>query len=128
MVCTGGDVFSEDYGWRSFLWQVGDVAVSLMLEKRVLLLAHTIGPFRGHVKPIILKFLFDRVEVVALRDTMSANVLIRMGTDVPVRITADPAFVLPASEEGWVMLEESGQTQGLKHPIVGISVSDAKWG
>jgi len=94
---TGGDSFSDIYGFSRFL--KGSLRKWLVLFYRhdLVLMPQTYGPFKGGVAKWIAKFILDRARLVYARDTASRDYvgnLLDIEPDGKLRLSADVAFVL----------------------------------
>jgi colanic acid/amylovoran biosynthesis protein len=113
---TGGDLFTSDYGHlrKQFTY--------CSLNKKTILLGHTIGPFNRSDERYFVRGARSFMGI-AVRERESYDYLTSLKLDIPVRLCADLAFVLaPADRRHCEMLLEN-MWPGLEHPLVGISIS-----
>jgi polysaccharide pyruvyl transferase WcaK-like protein len=115
VVFCGTDDISSTYG---FIYPIDilfkGLFIGTLLNRPVLINAAQIGPFSENIKGKILarvvQIMFNRAELITVRDKISRNELTRIGITRPRNyLTADPAFLLqPASNERskQILLEE----------------------
>ena len=129
MLDLGGDNLSVTLSSHSRLFRIKRNILSLvghtyvfllclLLKKPVVIYAQTIGPL-GVMEPWI-KFLLNKMSLITVREENSLHYLSRIGVArPPIYLTADPAFLLPASSGDEIRNE--GIDTNL--PIIGICVS-----
>lgn len=116
-ISTDGDVLGEDYGLFPFLWRVYFLGLGIVLKKPVVIYSEGIGPFYSKIGKIVARYFFDRCAYISVRDEISLNYLKEIKVKVPVILTADSAFVLPAGENPSLNLRQDGKL------LIGIAVS-----
>ncbi len=115
---TGGDSFSDIYGMRRFLTNMG---CFLVLDRKgvdYILAPQTYGPFSSKAASLVASYVFRRAKGVFARDNSSTDLAKRLGANEPVTVT-DVAFFLPY-ERGLAVSES-------KRRRVGINVSGLLW-
>lgn len=125
VVGRGGDFFNDAYDLKSLASQCFVVLVALSLGKRVILMAHSIGPFRRIVFMKIVGMILNKVDLITVRGETSLAWLKTMGVNSPpVYVTADLAFLLASASQNRVdqILYSEGIPVGSK-PVVGFSVN-----
>lgn len=77
VICSiaGGDSFSDIYGFRQFLYVIMPVLLGLALNKPVVLLPQTYGPFRGMIAKYIAKYILLNSMIVYSRDEEGLKVI-----------------------------------------------------
>lgn len=99
---SGGDSFSDIYGMERFLYVSLPQLLALLLQKRLILLPQTLGPFKSKMAKSVVRYILSRAEVVFARDykgVKDAEEL--LGGNVPVgklRFSYDVGFVVDPSE------------------------------
>ena len=68
---AGGDSFSDIYGMRRLFYIALPQILALLLDKRVILLPQTIGPFKRRISKRIARFILNRAELIYCRDRIS---------------------------------------------------------
>jgi colanic acid/amylovoran biosynthesis protein len=120
---AGGDSFSDIYGLRRFFYVSLPQILVLLLDKPLVLLPQTLGPFNGQVARTIGGFIMRRAQRVYARDQESlAEVRPLMGRNPSkLAFSYDMAFLLepaaPLKKAGWLV--DNGETR----PLVGLNVS-----
>jgi colanic acid/amylovoran biosynthesis protein len=90
VVSTGGTILVENYDLTP-RWL--DFAVTLILNKPLVLFTQSLGPFRKPLNKFLAKLIFNRAEVIFLRDDKSRNHLVDIGiTSRNLYVCADAAF------------------------------------
>ena len=94
----GGDSFSDIYGLRRLAIGVTGAIVSLLMQKRLILLPQTYGPFNTLMGKIIAKFIMSRSDRIFSRDKAGCNFLRRLlgkgHCEDKVMFCPDVAFML----------------------------------
>lgn len=97
---TGGDSFSDIYGFRRFFLGFLCKWLAIFLEKKLILLPQTYGPFKRPLARVMARYILKKASLVYSRDTTGVeyvNNLLNNHTDnVKVRFAPDVAFVLDA--------------------------------
>lgn len=123
------DWFNDVYGFKTFITVYYEVLMSILLGKKTVIYAQTIGPFKtnfkGKLYRTFLRMLFKRISLITVRDKNSKKFLDSIGIIKRVYLTADPAFLLkPVSEErAKASLLEDGILREPGRIEVGINVS-----
>jgi len=110
-------------GPRISPWHVGTVLFARLTGKPVAVCAGTVGPFRSDTSLRVAKYLFDRVDLITLRDPFSADYCERTGlANDRTYLTADVAFLLEPVSKG--ESERILMNEGIPRdrPIVGFTV------
>jgi polysaccharide pyruvyl transferase WcaK-like protein len=101
---AGGDSFSDIYGLGRLLYVTLPQLLSLALDKPLILLPQTIGPFNGFLSRRIASYILQRASLVYSRDRQSFKEIGSLIGNVkePQRIlfSYDVAFVLRPSANG----------------------------
>lgn len=110
VVFGGGSLLQDDTSFRSLLYYLSIIFVSRALGKPVVVYANGIGPIRSLSGRLLTRAALSLVKRVTVRDPESERLLKRMGVSKPVRVTADPAFLLspPSPERARAILGEAG--------------------
>jgi len=98
--------------------------VGHVMGKTSIVYAGSVGPFVDRLTPVLARWLLDRVDLVTLREEISLKNVRALGVRNPaVYVTADAAFLMPASPDNRiqdVMIAEGLDPQG---KLVGITVT-----
>jgi colanic acid/amylovoran biosynthesis protein len=93
IVSRGGDILN-DIGY-SPMFQLYEIFLGELLNKPVVIYAHSIGPFERKFTKFINRFVLNRVSLITLREEVSYDCLRRLGVNKPpILVTADSAFLL----------------------------------
>ena len=100
LISGGGGLLQDITSFRSVAYYLGIMEVALCMGKKVAVFAQGMGPLRHPLALRWVKRVLNRVDLVSVRDSLSASFLGELGIKNNVRITADPVFSLkPASRE-----------------------------
>ena len=100
VVFGGGSLLQDDTSFRSLLYYISIILTSRLLGRPVVVYANGVGPIRSWAGRILTRLALSRVKRITVRDFESEKLLKRIGVGKPVRVTADPAFLLsPCSPE-----------------------------
>lgn len=100
VVFGGGSLLQDDTSFRSLLYYLSVIFASRALGKPVVVYANGIGPIRSGAGRLLTRLALGLVRRMTVRDPESEKFLKRIGVKKPVRVTADPAFLLsPAPPE-----------------------------
>ena len=121
---TGGDSFSDIYGLRRFFYVVLPQLLVLALDRPLVLLPQTYGPFNSWIARTVARFVFRRATLIYSRDSKGiATVQHILGTkDAKVRRSPDLGFTMepePVEETVSEQMDELRQAG----PVVGLNVS-----
>lgn len=122
---SGGDSFSDIYGMRRLLYGALPQILVITMEKPLVLLPQTVGPFTSTFAKTISRFILSRAALVYMRDHDSMeDVLVCLGTSVRkdrFRFGYDMGFALQPTEpkEG----QYSGRKEAMGRPLIGLNVS-----
>lgn len=98
-ISGGGTLFQDATSLRSLLYYGALLWFAQRRRRRTMIYAQGLGPLRTRVGRAVTRYLLSRVDVLSLRDTLSAA---RIGElRVPaqrVELVADPAFTLTPAE------------------------------
>jgi colanic acid/amylovoran biosynthesis protein len=87
---AGGDSFSDIYGLRRFFYIALPQILIILLERRLILLPQTFGPFRSRLSRIIARFIIRNAKSIYARDHQSIAVIEKLCGDRDS--VAKPAF------------------------------------
>ncbi len=97
VVFGGGSLLQDDTSFRSLLYYLSVIFSSRVLGKPVVVYANGVGPLRSPAGRLLTRLALMLVRKVTVRDPESEKLLKRIGVKKPVRVTADPAFLLSPS-------------------------------
>jgi len=121
---AGGDSFSDIYGLGRLLYVSLPQILVLTLNKPLILLPQTLGPFQGFLARRISGFILRRAEMVYSRDRQSIEEIGPLAGKKPsrLRFSYDMAFVLHPSANG---IEEPHWLRDYKGSgrLIGFNVS-----
>ncbi len=122
IVPSGGDIFTSDYNnIRKHL----SILVSAPKGAKIYLCSHTIGPLKAKDEDYFKKVI-SKASLISVRESESYEYLSSLGLDLPLHLTADVAFTLPAldRESSKSLLKEKYGLDPDKKPLVALSISE----
>lgn len=122
VINSGGDMLSgEKFVISAFL----NILYALILDKPVILVGESLGHYKNPINKMISKSIFERVELILVRENLSREYLLNLGIDAKkVYVTADPAFILPPAPIS--RIEEILKIENIPHfsnTVVGVNPS-----
>ena len=124
---TGGDSFSDIYGFGRFFLGFLCKWLVVFLGKKLVLLPQTYGPFRRRLTKIMAKYILRRANLVYSRDKAGieyvTNMLSKDAQDGKVRFAPDVAFVLDSRKPKHLAIEPSVSIRTRGSVVVGINIS-----
>jgi polysaccharide pyruvyl transferase WcaK-like protein len=125
---TGGDSFSDLYGWRRFLQGALTKGLWLLYGKPLYFLPQTYGPFRRRWVRATAKLLLKRASVLCCRDRQGETFLRRLFADCPaqqekIRVIPDVGFLLEPRPVEDSLAESIRQWKRQGKPAAGLNVS-----
>ena len=94
-VDLSGDSISDDYGMISTLMREYFFVLGIILDKPILVLGQTIGPFRSPFTRASARYFLNKSKLITLREKTSLAYLQSLGINsAPLVLTADLAFLL----------------------------------
>jgi colanic acid/amylovoran biosynthesis protein len=122
---AGGDSFSDIYGLRRFLYIALPQILVILLQKELILLPQTFGPFRSRLSRIIAKFILRNAKSIYARDYQSIAVIESLcgdkGLGAKPAFRYDVGFALEPSMPANVTTDDKFNLTN--HSLVGLNVS-----
>jgi len=120
-----GESLSDYFGQINLFFCLYQIILGIILKKKVVIYAQSIGPFDNRFGRLVARFILNRVNLITVRDEKSFEYLQKYNINKPpIYLTADPAFLLnPAPSE---RLNEILKAEGVDKNnklLVGISIS-----
>ncbi len=121
---SGGDSFSDIYGLRRFLYIALPQILVLLMNRPLLLMPQTYGPFRGKFGIMIARWIWRRAQAVFSRDKNGESLVesLKNGIEAKVEFVPDLGFCMAPEPLGLNILKEieNYRRQG---SIVGLNPS-----
>lgn len=100
VVFAGGSIFQDVTSVRSAMFYANLVSKAKKAGKKVFLVGQGVGPLTKFLSKRAAIGAFNMADMIVVRDPASAQTLRDLGVKRPVRVGADPAFLLrPSSSE-----------------------------
>ena len=124
---AGGDSFSDIYGLERLLYVSLPQLLILFLNKKLILLPQTIGPFKGVLAKFIARFILNRADMVYSRDHSGLiETKDLMGKkDLPgkLKFCHDVGFVVAPIKPTKMDLGDLSEQKESVYDLVGLNVS-----
>ncbi len=95
LVFPGGSIFQDVSSVASVHYYANLVKSAKSQGKKVVLVGQGVGPLNSFLGKRMAASAFNLADAVAVRDPSSMAALKALGVTKPIRVTADPAFLLP---------------------------------
>jgi colanic acid/amylovoran biosynthesis protein len=123
---SGGDSFSDIYGMTRFIYVALPQILALLLEKRLILLPQTLGPFRARLTKKIARFILRGANRIYTRDRKSVEVAQSfLNSNAPnnLHCTYDVGFVVQSEQPDDPEVIEKIRRWKRNGCLVGLNVS-----
>lgn len=117
-ISGGGGLFQDVTSNANIIYYGGLLKIAQILGVKTMIYAQGIGPLNNSISRKILSKLFDKTNIITIREENSTNDLKDMGVKKYINITADPVLTLDKSESN--ILENLGLNKDKK--IIGIAI------
>lgn len=110
-ISGGGSLIQDVTSDRNLTYQLGLLNLANMLARSVMIYGQGIGPVRSRTGWWFARNTLNRVDAITVRDAESVELLQKGGVTLPVRLAADPAFLLTHRvdpERGAAIVAEAG--------------------
>lgn len=95
LVFPGGSIFQDASSVKSVAYYGNLVKLAKGRGKKVVFLGQGVGPLTSYLGKRWASSAFNMADGIAVRDPSSLSLLKELGVKVPIRVTADMAFLLP---------------------------------
>ena len=115
LISGGGSLLQDVTSARSPLYYLGVLWYAQRLAVPTMLLAQGVGPLKRLGNRLLTRAVLNRARAITVRDQASAELLHRLGIDVPpVEVTADTSFLLtpndsPRVQQWWETYMDAGR-------------------
>lgn len=75
----GGSLLQDITGWKSIPYYLGLVLIAQLMGKKTAFYAQGIGPVRGTLGRLLIKFVGNRTDLITVRDEASKELLVELG-------------------------------------------------
>ena len=117
---------TEFLGYRHFYYSLYLLSLCIFSRKPFMIIGASVGPFMTRLSRLVIKIVFNRAELVTVREKISMKYLNGLITSQNLYLTADPAFTLEPTTT-MKITEFSRKNIEDNIPLVGISPSDSIW-
>lgn len=123
---SGGDSFSDTYGFSRFIYVALPQIVSLNINSNFIQLPQTFGPFSGRLCKYIAKHILNKSKVIFSRDIISIDYLNNLSilNDInSVKLAPDIGFLLKSSKPSQDRLNKIFSHNDYNEPLIGLNIS-----
>jgi len=124
---TGGDSFSDIYGFRRFFLGFLCKWVLIFLGKRFILLPQTYGPYKKPLTRIMARYILNHAGIIYSRDRAGVdyvdNLLGNHNAERKIRLVPDVAFVLDSRKPAQIDVGQLLTVRTKESIVVGLNVS-----
>lgn len=123
---AGGDSFSDIYGLGRLFYAALPQMLVLLLNKRLIQLPQTIGPFKGVIARFIARYILNHSSVIYSRDYIGlkeTEELLRKDVAEKLRFCHDVGFVVSPVVPQTMDLDGLPEANEGKNDLVGLNVS-----
>lgn len=118
LISGGGSLLQDVTGVGSIPYYLGVLKLAQWMGKPTFVYAQGIGPVERKIFHPMIRSVFNRCEMVSVRDEASAALLRRMGVRHDVMAVPDPVLGLPWFDEGKPDLPPDKE----RVPVVGVAI------
>jgi colanic acid/amylovoran biosynthesis protein len=94
VLVSGGGFLNDNYK-PAILGRLFELFFAYILKKPVGIYAHSLGPFNTRFYRLFAKMVFNRMNIITVREKISSSLLEEMKIHVPIRVVPDAAFGMP---------------------------------
>lgn len=123
LISGGGGLFQDVTGFGSIPYYGGLLWLARQMGVPTLIFSQGLGPLRNPISRLMVRWIFERVSAITLRDQDAITLLQEIGVRTPaIYLSADPVLALRGMPPGRAV--EILQQEGLdpQLPIVGVSI------
>jgi polysaccharide pyruvyl transferase CsaB len=95
LVFAGGSIFQDVTSVKSVAYYSNLVSKAKKAGKKVFMVGQGVGPLTTFLGKRMAAKAFNMADYIVVRDPMSKSTLTSLGVKAPVKVGADPAFLLP---------------------------------
>jgi len=121
---TGGDSFSDIYGFVRFFKVFLLKRASQLTENPFVMLPQTYGPFKGRLCQFLAKIILKKSQVILSRDKEGIAVVESLlGKKTKVQLCPDVAFLLDPIAFDYPLISQIQTLKNAKQAIIGLNIS-----
>ena len=123
VISGGGGLLQDATSWRSPLYYLAIIHFAKWARRPVACIGQSIGPLKRPWVRSLLRRELARVDVVAVRDEVSRDTLVRLGLSRSIEISADLAFLLPRPTEAEIAaVREKAGVSDVREPVAAVAL------
>jgi polysaccharide pyruvyl transferase CsaB len=117
-ISGGGGLFQDVTSNSNVIYYGGLLKIAQILGVKTMIYAQGIGPLNNSISRKVLSNLFNKSNIITIREEYSKNDLIKMGVKKNINVTADPVLILDKSDLN--ILQSIGIRKNKK--FIGVSI------
>lgn len=128
LISGGGSLLQESTGRLSIFYYLFIYFIAMIFRKKIIIFSHGIGPIYRKSSKALIKFVFNRVSCISVRDKYSKEELISYGVKPEkIDVTADPVICFKkfGMEKGKGLFSKYGQYDP-SLPTIGFAVKSSR--
>lgn len=128
LISGGGSLLQESTGRLSIYYYLFIYFIAMIFRKKIIVFSHGIGPIYRKRSKLLIKYVFNRVACISVRDKHSKRELVDYGVIADkIEVTADPvmSFKKVGIDRGHQLFEVYGAYDA-SLPTVGFAVKSSK--
>ncbi len=129
LISGGGSLLQDGTSRISIYYYLFIYFVAMILKKKIIIFSHGIGPVNKKMNKKLIKFVFNRVSSISVRDEESKEELIGYGVGAKsIDVTADPviSYTKKGAELGVETLSSYDENYDPKLPSIGMALKSSK--
>lgn len=121
---TGGDSFSDIYGFKRFRRSLLRKYICQMTGKPFILLPQTYGPFTSKLSGVLASRVLNNASMIYARDRQGVGIVWELiGPAAPVKLCPDVAFILNAYRPDTALVRQLEAFRAAGTKLLGLNIS-----
>jgi len=129
IISKGQEGITDYYGLKMYFSAIYEILLALTLRKKIVLLAHSIGPINNYLIKKITKIILSKINLIVVREPISKKFLENdLRINKKVHVTFDVGFLLKTPNKPLIknILKKEGIVrENFKKPLVIIAPNSA---
>jgi polysaccharide pyruvyl transferase CsaB len=105
-ILGGGGLFNDEEKRSVYIWFI-QVFWAILLHKKYVCIAQSVGPLRSRFSKLIVKFVFNHAALITVRDYQSVHLLTQIGVTKKIEVFSDPVFAIGYDQKSFFKNSET---------------------